>query len=48
VIVGVGGNVCGGCHMQLTTQAVVSAKGQSELVACPTCSRILYFTADMG
>jgi predicted nucleic acid-binding Zn-ribbon protein len=34
--------------MQLTTQAVVSAKGQSELVACPTCSRILYFTADMG
>jgi hypothetical protein len=48
VIVGVGGNVCGGCHMQLTTQAVVSAKGQSELVACPTCSRILYFTAAMG
>lgn len=48
VIVGVGGNVCGGCHMQLTTQSVITAKGQSEMVACPTCSRILYFTADMG
>ncbi|MSU84895.1 MAG: hypothetical protein EXS21_07265, partial [Pedosphaera sp.] len=48
VIVGVGGNVCGGCHMQLTTQSVITAKGQSEMVACPTCSRILYFTAAMG
>jgi predicted nucleic acid-binding Zn-ribbon protein len=48
VIVGVAGGVCGGCHMKLPTQSVVSAKGQSELVACPSCSRILYFTADMG
>jgi predicted nucleic acid-binding Zn-ribbon protein len=48
LIVGVAGGVCGGCHMKLPTQSVVSAKGQSELVACPSCSRILYFTADMG
>ena len=48
VIVGVARGVCGGCHMKLPTQSVVSAKGQSELVACPSCSRILYFTADMG
>ncbi len=48
LIVGVGGGVCGGCHMKLPTQSIVSAKGQSELVACPSCSRILYFTADMG
>ncbi|MEY4325890.1 MAG: hypothetical protein RIS24_2061 [Verrucomicrobiota bacterium] len=48
VIVGVASGVCGGCHMKLPTQSVVSAKGQSELVACPSCSRILYFTADMG
>ena len=48
LIVGVAGGVCGGCHMKLPTQSIVSAKGQSELVACPSCSRILYFTADMG
>jgi len=48
VIVGVAGGVCGGCHMKLPTQSVVSAKAQNELVACPSCSRILYFTADMG
>lgn len=48
LIVGVAGAVCGGCHMKLPTQSVVSAKAQNELVACPSCSRILYFTADMG
>ena len=48
LIVGVAGGVCGGCHMKLPTQSIVSAKGQAELVACPSCSRILYFTADMG
>jgi len=48
LIVGVTGGVCGGCHMKLPTQSVVSAKAQNELVACPSCSRILYFTADMG
>ncbi len=48
VVVGVGGGVCGGCHMKLPTQAIVTAKGQSEIVNCPNCSRLLYFTADMG
>lgn len=48
VIVGVQGGVCGGCHVKLTTQALVSAKGQAEIVNCPNCGRILYFTADMG
>lgn len=48
VVVGVGGGVCGGCHMKLPTQSVVSAKGQAEIVNCPSCSRLLYFTADMG
>ena len=48
LIVGVAGGVCGGCHMKLPTQSVVSAKAQNELVACPSCSRILYFTSDMG
>jgi hypothetical protein len=48
VIVGVGGGVCGGCHVKLTTQATVSARGQAEIVPCPNCGRILYFTSDMG
>jgi hypothetical protein len=48
LIVGVAGGVCGGCHMKLPTQSVVSAKAQNELVACPSCSRILYFTSDMA
>jgi predicted nucleic acid-binding Zn-ribbon protein len=34
--------------MKLPTQSVVSAKAQNELVACPSCSRILYFTSDMA
>jgi len=48
VIVGVRGGVCGGCHMQLTTQSTVSAMGQAEIVPCPSCGRILYFTAEMA
>ena len=48
VIVGVQGGVCGGCHVKLTTQSLVSAKGQAEIVHCPNCGRILYFTADMA
>lgn len=47
VVVGVEHSSCGGCHMKLTAQVVVSAKGQKELVNCPHCSRILYFTSDM-
>ncbi len=46
-IVGVHGGVCGGCHMQLTTQAMVSTRGQAEITPCPTCSRILYWTSEM-
>jgi predicted nucleic acid-binding Zn-ribbon protein len=47
VVVGIEHSVCGGCHMKLTAQVIVSAKGQQEIVNCPHCSRILFFTADM-
>ncbi len=47
VVVGIEHSVCGGCHMKLTAQAIVSCKAQKELVSCPHCGRILYFTADM-
>ena len=47
VVVGIEHSVCGGCHMKLTAQAIVSCKAQKEIVNCPHCSRLLYFTADM-
>jgi len=47
VIVGVEHRVCGGCHMKLPTQILVSAQGCQEVINCPNCGRILYWTADM-
>ena len=47
VIVGVQHGVCGGCHMRLPTQIVVTCQAQSELVGCINCGRILYYTRDM-
>ena len=46
-VMGVDHCVCGGCHMKLPTQIVVTAKGQQELVGCPNCGRILYFHREM-
>ncbi|HAB16356.1 MAG TPA: C4-type zinc ribbon domain-containing protein [Verrucomicrobiota bacterium] len=47
VVVGVTGAICGGCHMKLTQQDFLKAKAQQELVFCPNCTRILYYTRDM-
>ncbi len=47
VVVGIEHSVCGGCHMKLPAQIIASCRGQSELVACPNCGRILYYTPDM-
>jgi hypothetical protein len=47
VVVGVEHSVCGGCHMKLPAQIITSCRGQAELVACPNCGRILYYTPDM-
>jgi len=46
-IVGIDHGVCGGCHMKLPTQIIVSCKGDGDLVGCPNCARILYYTRDM-
>ncbi|HKS37313.1 MAG TPA: C4-type zinc ribbon domain-containing protein, partial [Verrucomicrobiae bacterium] len=48
VVVGVAHGVCGGCHMKLQRQVVVSCQGNHEIVTCPNCSRILYYTRDMS
>lgn len=37
------GNVCNGCHMQLSPQVVVDAKSGRDDVLCPECSRLLYW-----
>jgi predicted nucleic acid-binding Zn-ribbon protein len=47
VIVGVQHGVCGGCHMKLPPQLLVTCQAQQELVTCSNCGRILYYTPDM-
>ena len=47
VVVGVQHGVCGGCHMKLPTQVIVSCKAEEAIVTCINCGRILYYTADM-
>jgi predicted nucleic acid-binding Zn-ribbon protein len=48
VVVGVHHGVCGGCHMKLPPQILVTCQGDKEIVACPNCGRILYYTRDMA
>jgi len=42
-IVPVRGGACGGCHMKLTSQTVLSAKAAEQLVACENCGRLVYW-----
>ncbi|HIG29015.1 MAG TPA: hypothetical protein EYQ50_14970 [Verrucomicrobiales bacterium] len=46
-VVGIHRGVCGGCHMQLPTQIIVTCRAQDDLVICLNCGRILYYTRDM-
>src|SRR3989442_252276 len=48
VVVGVAHGVCGGCHMKLQRQVIVTCQGNQEIVTCPNCGRILYYTRDMS
>jgi len=47
VVVGVQHGVCGGCHMKLPPQLLVSCQAQADLITCSNCGRILYYTRDM-
>jgi len=47
VVVGIQHGVCGGCHMKVPPQILVSCRQQQELVTCSNCGRILYYTRDM-
>jgi len=46
-VVGIDRGICGGCHMKLPMQVIITCQGQQELVSCPNCGRILYFTREM-
>jgi uncharacterized protein len=48
VVVGVHHGVCGGCHMKLPAQVLVSCRSDQEIVTCINCGRILYYTRDMA
>ncbi len=47
VVVGIPHGVCGGCHMRIPPQLLVTCQAEKELVACSNCGRILYYTPDM-
>jgi predicted nucleic acid-binding Zn-ribbon protein len=42
VLVPVKMGTCGGCHMNLPPQTVVTARGGLVLTTCPSCGRLLY------
>jgi predicted nucleic acid-binding Zn-ribbon protein len=46
-VVGIQHGVCGGCHMKFPVQLVVACQAGRELVTCPNCGRILYYSSDM-
>jgi predicted nucleic acid-binding Zn-ribbon protein len=47
VVVGVEHSVCGGCHMKLPAQIVVGCQADQEVMLCPNCGRVLYYTEGM-
>ena len=47
VVVGMTHGVCGGCHMRIPPQNMVSCQANREIVGCPNCGRILYYSRDM-
>ena len=37
---------CGGCHMKLTFQTVITAKTDDKLASCENCGRLVYWTGE--
>jgi predicted nucleic acid-binding Zn-ribbon protein len=42
-IVPIRGGACSGCHMKLTSQTVLTARGGENLIACENCGRLVYW-----
>lgn len=47
VVVGVEHGACGGCHVGLPAQVILGCRSAHELVQCPNCGRILFYTGNM-
>ncbi|MCX7871699.1 MAG: C4-type zinc ribbon domain-containing protein [Verrucomicrobiae bacterium] len=47
VLVGIERGVCGGCHVRLNRQLVVDCMAQTDILYCPNCGRIIYYTPEM-
>jgi predicted nucleic acid-binding Zn-ribbon protein len=47
ILVGVEHGVCGGCHMRLPVQVLLSCQQQQDLVSCTHCGRLLYYSREM-
>ncbi|MEI7730875.1 MAG: C4-type zinc ribbon domain-containing protein [Verrucomicrobiota bacterium] len=47
VVVNIEHGACGGCHMRLSRQTVVSCRGGQEIIQCNNCGRILYYLPGM-
>lgn len=47
VIVDIERGVCGGCHMKIPPQLIVSCRAQQEITTCTNCGRILYYQPGM-
>lgn len=48
IVVGIDRGICGGCHVQLPRQYLVKCRTGKELVLCPNCDRILYYSPEMN
>ncbi len=48
VVVGIEHSACGGCHMKLPAQIETHCRAVAEIVTCPSCGRILYYSPDMS
>lgn len=46
-VVGVEHGACGGCHVGLPAQVILGCRSAQELVQCPNCGRILFYTRGM-
>jgi predicted nucleic acid-binding Zn-ribbon protein len=45
-IVPIRGGACGGCHMKLTPNTVLSARAAEKLISCENCGRLVYWSEE--
>ena len=45
-VVPIRSGACGGCHMKLTSQTVISARGGEGLTSCENCGRLVYWSGE--